>query len=132
MTTRCYGVANLVTSPQTGGYNGGPWGHSKQWGHKQWGQVLNFKLRKGDRVSKTVAAGSELGAIGSRSKGRARPYSDPDLLFTRPARLSLSQRAELRSRFEASRPPYRVDLADADPLAPGTLVERVAAECRRL
>ncbi|HSM21194.1 MAG TPA: nucleotidyltransferase domain-containing protein, partial [Rubrivivax sp.] len=126
MTTRCYGVANLVTSPQTGG----PWG--QVFSLKQWGQVLNFKLRKGDRVSKAVAAGSELGAFGSRSKGRARPYSDPDLLFTRPARLSLSQRAELRSRFEASRPPYRVDLADADPLAPGTLAERVAAECRRL
>ncbi|MDZ7592795.1 MAG: nucleotidyltransferase domain-containing protein [Rubrivivax sp.] len=78
-----------------------------------------------------VVPGAVVSVFGSRSTGRARPYSDLDLLFTQPARLSLAQRAELRQRFDASRLPYRVDLVDADALAPG-MAERVRAECRRL
>jgi len=78
-----------------------------------------------------VVPGAAVSVFGSRSTGRARPYSDLDLLFTRPARLSLAQRAELRDRFEASVLAYRVDLVEADALAPG-MAERVKAECRRL
>jgi type I restriction enzyme S subunit len=78
-----------------------------------------------------VIPGAEVSVFGSRSTGRARRYSDLDLLFTRPARLTLAQRAELRSRFEASRLPFRVDLVDADALAPG-MAMRVRSECRRL
>ena len=78
-----------------------------------------------------VIPGAEVSVFGSRSTGHARRYSDLDLLFTRPARLSLAQRAELRSRFEESLLPYRVDLVDAEALAPG-MAERVKAECRRL
>ena len=78
-----------------------------------------------------VIPDSEVSVFGSRSTGRARRYSDLDLLFTRPARLTLTQRAELRSRFKASRLPYRVDLVDADALPPG-MATRVRSECRRL
>ena len=78
-----------------------------------------------------VVPDAEVSVFGSRSTGRARPYSDLDLLFTRPARLTLAQRADLRSRFEASLLPYRVDLVDAEALAPG-MAARVKAECRRL
>jgi predicted nucleotidyltransferase len=78
-----------------------------------------------------VVPGAAVSVFGSRSTGRARPYSDLDLLFTKPSRLSLAQQAELRQRFEASRLPYRVDLVEADALAPG-MAERVRAECRRL
>lgn len=78
-----------------------------------------------------VVPGAEVSIFGSRSTGRARPYSDLDLLFTRPARLSLAQRAELRDRFEASRLPFLVDLVDADALAPG-MAARVQHECQPL
>lgn len=78
-----------------------------------------------------VIPGAAVSVFGSRSTLRARPYSDLDLLFTSPARLSLAQRADLRQRFEDSRLPYRVDLVDADALTPG-MAERVLAECRRL
>ena len=78
-----------------------------------------------------VVPGAEVRIFGSRSTGRARPYSDLDLLFTRPARLSLAQRAELRDRFEASRLPFLVDLVDADALAPG-IVARTQHECQPL
>jgi len=78
-----------------------------------------------------VVPGAVVSVFGSRSTGRARPYSDLDLLFTRPARLSLAQRAELRDRFEASRLPFLVDLVDADALAPG-MAARVLHECQPL
>ena len=78
-----------------------------------------------------VIPDAEVSVYGSRRTGRVRPDSDVDLLFTRPARLTLGQRADLRSRFEASLLPYRVDLVDAEALAPG-MAKQVKAECRRL
>ena len=78
-----------------------------------------------------VIPGAQVSVFGSRSTGRARPFSDLDLVFTRPARLSLAQRADLRDRFEASRLPYLVDLVEASALAPG-MADRVKRECQRL
>ena len=78
-----------------------------------------------------VIPGAQVSVFGSRSTGRARPFSDLDLLFIRPARLSLAQRAELRDRFEASRLPYLVDLVEASALAPD-MADRVKGECQRL
>ena len=49
-----------------------------------------------------VIPDAEVSVFGSRSTGRARPYSDLDLLFTRPARLTLAQRAELRKQVRAA------------------------------
>ncbi len=72
-------------------------------------------------------ADAEVKVFGSRATGRARPFSDLDLLFVRPARLSWQQRADLRDRFEASELPFRVDLVEACALPPG-MAERVASE----
>lgn len=69
--------------------------------------------------------------FGSRATGRARPFSDLDLLFEYPDRLELSERAALQDRFEASLLPFRVDLVDAAGLSSG-LRERVRAEARLL
>jgi uncharacterized protein len=74
-----------------------------------------------------VVPGADVKVFGSRATGRARPFSDLDLLFVRPPRLSWQQRAELCERFEASRLPFRVDVVEAAALALG-MAERVAAE----
>lgn len=67
--------------------------------------------------------------FGSRATGRARPFSDLDLLVTEPRRLSWNQRAALRDAFEASDLPFCVDLVEGDGLTPvvaaRVLVERV-------
>jgi uncharacterized protein len=65
--------------------------------------------------------------FGSRATGRARPFSDLDLLVLQPARLSWAQRADLRDLFEASDLPFRVDVVEADALPEG-MAERVAGE----
>ena len=74
-----------------------------------------------------VLPGAEVWVFGSRATGRARPFSDVDLLITRPATLTWAERAELSEAFEASDLPFRVDVVDAAGLAPG-MAERVAAE----
>lgn len=74
-----------------------------------------------------VVPGAEVRVFGSRAAGRARPFSDLDLLFIVPARLSWLQRADLRDQFEASDLPFRVDVVEAEGLASG-MAERVASE----
>lgn len=69
--------------------------------------------------------------FGSRATGRARPFSDLDLLLTQPPSLSWDQRARLRDDFEASELPFRVDLLEAEQLK-GAWAERVTAEMRPL
>lgn len=69
--------------------------------------------------------------FGSRATGRARPFSDLDLLLIDPPRLSWRQRAGLCDAFEASELPFRVDLVEAAGLAEG-MAPRVMAEARRL
>lgn len=78
-------------------------------------------------IVERVLPGAQAWVFGSRATGRARPFSDVDLLITRPAALSWAERAELRDAFEASDLPFRVDIVDAAGLAPG-IAERVAAE----
>jgi uncharacterized protein len=78
-------------------------------------------------IIRGVLPGAQVRVFGSRATGRARPFSDLDLLFVEPARLSWLQRADLRDRFEASDLPFRVDLVEADSLAAG-MAEQVAAE----
>ena len=65
--------------------------------------------------------------FGSRATGRARPFSDLDLLVTEPRQLSWGQRAALRDAFEASDLPFCVDLVEADGLAPA-VAARVFSE----
>lgn len=78
-----------------------------------------------------VVPGAQVRVFGSRSTGRARPYSDLDLLLVSPSRLDWITRAELRDRFEASELPFRVDLVDAEGLSP-SLRGRVQAEAQPL
>lgn len=79
----------------------------------------------------SVLSDTQVKVFGSRATGRARPFSDLDLLFVRPARLTWEQRADLRDRFEASELPFRVDMVEAESLPPG-MVERVASESAEL
>ena len=48
--------------------------------------------------------------------GRARPFSDLDLLLERSPGLNWQQRAELRSRFDASDLPFCVDVVETGAL----------------
>ena len=94
--------------------------------------VLSLEERQLVReIIDAVIPGARVGRLRSRSTGRARKFSYLDLLFTRPARLSLAQRADLRDRFEASRLPYLVDLVEAAALTPA-MAARVMGECRPL
>ena len=78
-------------------------------------------------IVESVTPGAEVRVFGSRATGRARPFSDLDLLFVQPARLTWLQRADLRDLFEASDLPFRVDVVEAEALAGGT-AERVIRE----
>jgi predicted nucleotidyltransferase len=83
------------------------------------------------RLIDEVLPGARVAVFGSRASGRARPYSDCDLLFIDPPRLSWAQRAALRDAFDASSLPFSVDLVDAAGLAEG-MAQRVAAEAQPL
>ncbi|MBT9488396.1 MAG: nucleotidyltransferase domain-containing protein [Rubrivivax sp.] len=83
------------------------------------------------RILRETLPDPEVYVFGSRSTGRARPFSDLDLLVLRPPRLTLTQRVELRDRFEASVLPFRVDLVEAAGL-PAGMAARVLRECRAL
>lgn len=74
-------------------------------------------------IVESVIPGAEVRVFGSRATGRARPFSDLDLLFVQPARLTWLQRADLRDLFEASDLPFRVDVVEADGLAGGMAPE---------
>lgn len=82
-------------------------------------------------IVRTVLPNARVLVFGSRATGRARPFSDLDLLFERPARLELGERAALHDLFEASTLPFRVDLVDAAGLAAG-MRGRVLAEAQLL
>jgi uncharacterized protein len=65
--------------------------------------------------------------FGSRATGRARPFSDLDLLVLQPATLDWHTRVNLVDAFEASDLPFRVDVVENARLAPG-MRQRVMAE----
>ena len=48
-----------------------------------------------------VIPGAQVWVFGSRATGKARPFSDLDLLLTQPPKLNWAQRAALRDGFEA-------------------------------
>ena len=86
------------------------------------------------RLITSVAPGARVAVFGSRAAGRARPFSDLDLLLLEPQELTWAQRADLRDAFEASELPFRVDLVDQVELAglaPG-MRQRVLDEARPL
>ena len=65
--------------------------------------------------------------FGSRATGRARPYSDLDILISSPTPLDWRARADLQDAFEASNLPFRVDVVEESRLAPA-LTPRVLSE----
>ena len=79
----------------------------------------------------SVLPGARVAVFGSRATGRARPFSDLDLLLIDPPRLSWAQRADLRDAFEASALPFSVDVVELDGLAEG-MRARVLAEALSL
>ncbi len=84
-------------------------------------------LRTVRAIVDRLLPGARVLVFGSRATGRARPFSDLDLLVTDPSALDWRQRADLREAFEASELPFRVDVLDAGDLSPG-IAARVAAE----
>ena len=78
-----------------------------------------------------VLPGAQVAVFGSRATGHARPFSDLDLLFIAPPRLTWAQRADLRDAFEASALPFSVDLVELVGLAEG-MRQRVLAEAQPL
>lgn len=83
------------------------------------------------RLIDRVLPGARVAVFGSRATGRARPFSDLDLLLIDPPRLTWAQRAQLRDAFDASELPFRVDLVEAEGLAEG-MAQRIAQEAREL
>lgn len=78
-----------------------------------------------------VIPGARVAVFGSRATGRARPFSDLDLVFTDPPCLSWVQRAALRDALESSALPFVVDLVDRAALSEA-IAARVDAEARAL
>lgn len=79
------------------------------------------------RTVRGIIPDAEFRVFGSRATGRARPYSDLDLLVIKPERLSWQQRVALRDAFEASVLPFGVDVVELAALAQG-MAERVQRE----
>jgi uncharacterized protein len=90
-------------------------------------QLTAAEIRTVRTILDGVVGEAQVRVFGSRATGRARPFSDLDLLIVEPARLSWAQRAELHDRFEASALPFRVDLVEAEGL-PAGMAARVAGE----
>jgi predicted nucleotidyltransferase len=71
--------------------------------------------------------GAKVVVFGSRATGRARPFSDVDLLVLEPQRLTWQQRTALLDALEASVLPFRVDVVEAADL-PDRMRTRIEAE----
>jgi predicted nucleotidyltransferase len=56
--------------------------------------------------------------FGSRATGRARPYSDVDLLIDAGRRLTLHESGSLADVFDESDLPYKVDIVDRHAVSP--------------
>lgn len=65
-----------------------------------------------DLAAQYLPAGSRIWVFGSRATGRARRYSDLDLVIDAGRPLTRDEAASLREAFEESDLPYRVDAVD--------------------
>lgn len=83
-----------------------------------------------DIIHRTLP-GADVQVFGSRATGKARPYSDLDLLFVHPSQLSWSIRCALQDAFESSSLPFCVDLVESDTVPPHML-QRIRAESQPL
>jgi len=80
------------------------------------------------QIIEHVIPGAKVWVFGSRTTGKARLFSDLDLLFTQPSKFNWAQRAALRDGFEASRLPFRVDVVESAGLGPD-VAKRIRHEC---
>lgn len=85
------------------------------------------QLREVRQIIAQAIPGAQVWVFGSRATGKARPFSDLDLLLTQPPKLNWAQRAALRDGFEASRLPFRVDVVESAGLAFG-VAKRIGSE----
>lgn len=63
-------------------------------------------------ILKQKLPNTEVRAFGSRVTGKARPYSDLDLVIMTQTPIPLSELAALREAFSESDLPWKVDLVD--------------------
>ncbi len=89
--------------------------------------LTRAEVRAARGIVERLIPGAQVCVFGSRATGRARPFSDLDLLVVDPARLSWQRRADLRDRLEGSDLPFRVDGVEADGMPSGR-IDRVASE----
>jgi uncharacterized protein len=85
------------------------------------------QLHEVRQIMAQVISGAQVCIFGSRATGKARPFSDLDLLLTQPSKLNWAQRVALRDGFEASRLPFFVDVVESAGLAFG-MAERIRSE----
>ncbi len=69
-------------------------------------------------ILRTLAPECEVRAFGSRVKQTAKPYSDLDLAIVGQTKLPFQKLAALRTAFEESDLPYRVDVLDWHAISP--------------
>ena len=67
-------------------------------------------------ILRSHLASVQASVFGSRATGRARPFSDLDLLLTQPPSLSWDQRARLRDSVDAGRQSITVAPREAQQL----------------
>jgi len=79
------------------------------------------------RLVDTAVPGARVAVFGSRATGRARPFSDVDLLVLKPAPLTWQQRTALRDAFEASELPFHVDVVEVASI-PAAMLARIQTE----
>ena len=85
------------------------------------------QLHEVRQIMAHVIPGAQVWVFGSRATGKARPFSDLDLLLTQPSKLNWVQRVALRDGFEASRLPFFVDVVESAGLVFG-MAERIRSE----
>ena len=64
-----------------------------------------------------LPASAKVFMFGSRTTGRAKPFSDIDLLINSNKELTLHELAQLNTAFDDALLPYKVDIADANLIA---------------
>lgn len=83
------------------------------------------------QLIESTVPGTRVAVFGSRATGRARPFSDLDLLILEPSPLPWSARVALLDAFEASDLPFRIDLVETNALTP-EMRQRIANEAQPL
>lgn len=65
-----------------------------------------------DGILNRLLRGHEVWAFGSRIKGKAKPFSDLDLVIVSDQPISIGLLAEVKEAFDESALPWKVDIID--------------------